>query len=45
MYYNRKPTDSFSGLIEAGGTIRWLLDFVKNHEDLDFQIGKNNVEE
>ena len=45
MYYNRKLSDSFSRLIEPGGELRWLFDFVKNQEDLDFQIGRNNAQE
>ena len=45
MYYNRKLTDSFSALIEPAGALRWLFDFVKNHPDLDFQIGKNKAPE
>jgi hypothetical protein len=45
MYYNRKLTDSFSALIEPGGALRWLFDFVKNRPDLDFQIGKNKTPE
>jgi hypothetical protein len=45
MYYNRTLTDSFSALIEPGGALRWLFDFVKNHPDLDFQIGRNKTPE
>jgi len=45
MYYNRKISDSFSKLLENGGELRWLFDFVKNHQELDFLIGKNNSKE
>ena len=45
MYYNRKISDSFSKLIENGGELRWLFDYVKHREDLDFLIGKNNSTE
>ena len=45
MYYNRKISDSFAKLIEKGGKLRWVFDFVKNHPDLDFLIGKNNSKE
>ncbi len=45
MYYNRKISDSFAVLIEQDGKLRWLFDFVKNREDLDFLIGKNNSKE
>lgn len=45
MYYNRKISDSFSKLIENGGELRWLFDFVKTHTELDFLIGKNNSKE
>jgi hypothetical protein len=41
MYYNRKISNSFSELIEKGGKLRWLFDFVKTRDDLDFLIGKN----
>lgn len=41
MYYNRKISDSFSKLIESKGSLRWLFDFVQQHQDLDFLIGKN----
>lgn len=45
MYYNRILSDSFSSLIEPNGKIRWLFEFVKNHNDLDFLLGKNNNKE
>ena len=45
MYYNRKISDSFSKLIENNGELRWLFGFVKNHDELDFLIGKNNSTE
>lgn len=45
MYYNRELTDSFSNLIEEGGNLRWLFDFVKRQESLDFLIGKNKYKE
>lgn len=45
MYYNRKISNSFSALIEKGGELRWLFEFVKTQDDLDFLIGKNNSKE
>tara|TARA_Y100000294_G_scaffold138903_1_gene132328 strand:- start:531 stop:977 length:447 start_codon:yes stop_codon:yes gene_type:complete len=45
MYYNRKLTDAFSSLIEKNGSFRWLYNYVKEHEELDFLIGKNNSTE
>lgn len=45
MYYNRKISNPFSALIEISGKLRWLFDFVKNRDDLDFLIGKNNSKE
>lgn len=45
MYYNRKISNTFSKLIENGGELRWLFDFVINHKELDFLIGKNNSKE
>ena len=45
MYYNRTISDPFSKLIEDGGSLRWLFDFVKEREDLDFLIGKTKSNE
>lgn len=45
MYYNRTISKSFSALIEDEGELRWLFDFVKNRNDLDFLIGKNTSKE
>lgn len=45
MYYNRKIAESFSKLLEVGGELRWLFNFVKQHKELDFLIGKNNAME
>ena len=45
MYYNRTLTQPFSQLFEQGGAFRWLFDYVKDSEDLDFQIGKSKSRE
>jgi len=45
MYYNRTISKEFASLLENGGELRWLFDFVKNHKELDFLIGKNNSKE
>jgi len=45
MYYNRTISKEFASLLENGGELRWLFDFVKNHRELDFLIGKNNSKE
>ena len=45
MYYNRTLSKELSALLETGGELRWLFDFVKNHPDLDFLVGKNNSKE
>lgn len=45
MYYNRTISNSFSILLEKGGALEWLFQFVKNREDLDFLIGKNTSKE
>lgn len=45
MYYNRTISKEFSSLLETGCELRWLFDFVKNHKELDFLIGKNNSKE
>jgi hypothetical protein len=41
MYYNRTISKELASLLETGGELRWLFDFVKNHNELDFLIGKN----
>lgn len=45
MYYNRTISKGLANLLENGGELRWLFDFVKNHKELDFLIGKNNSKE
>lgn len=45
MYYNRTISAELSALLENGGELRWLFDFVKNHKELDFLIGKNKSKE
>jgi hypothetical protein len=45
MYYNRTISDSFSELIREGGALRWLFDYVKGREDLDFLVGRNDSTE
>lgn len=45
MYYNRTLSASFSRLLEKGGELRWLFDFVVQHDYLDFQIGKSKTKE
>lgn len=45
MYYNRTLTKDFEQLLTADDKLRWLFDFVKNHEDLDFLVGRNKSKE
>lgn len=45
MYYNRTISKELASLLEKSGELRWLFDFVKNHSELDFLIGKNNSKE
>jgi hypothetical protein len=45
MYYNRVLTGDFAKLLENGRELRWLFDFVLQHEELDFQIGKSSSKE
>ncbi len=45
MYYNRTISKNFSELIEDGGKLRWLFDYVNERDELDFLIGKNNNSE
>ncbi|MDF1518793.1 MAG: hypothetical protein P1P79_12685, partial [Lutibacter sp.] len=45
MYYNRTISKGLASLLETGGELRWLFEFVKNHKELDFLIGKNSSKE
>lgn len=45
MYYDRTLTESFADLLKIGGGLRWLFEYVKNNEELDFLIGKNKSKE
>ena len=45
MYYDRTLSDGFANLLEENGKLRWLFEFVKNREELDFLIGKNDSKE
>jgi len=45
MYYNRTLSPDFSKLISPEGSLRWLFNFIKAREDLDFLIGKNKSKE
>jgi hypothetical protein len=42
MYYDRTLKNGFATLLEKGGALRWLFEFVRNHEELDFLIGRNS---
>ena len=44
MYYDR-TLEKLAYLIEKDGPLRWLFDYVKNNEDLDLLVGKNNQKE
>lgn len=44
MYYDRK-LEKLAYLIEKGGPLRWLFDYVKNNKELDFLVGKNYQKE
>lgn len=41
MYYNRTVDTEFSALLEQGGNLRWLYEYVKGKDCLDFLIGKS----
>lgn len=45
MYYDRTVSDAFIKIIKQGGELKWLFDFVKENDCLDFLIGKNNSKE
>lgn len=42
MYYDRTLEENFSRLLQINGQLRWLFDYVKKNQDLDFLTGKNN---
>lgn len=44
MYYNR-TLENMESVLVPGGSLRWLFDFVKEHEELDFQVGRNKTDE
>lgn len=41
MYYDRVIRDETVSLINKNGPFCWLIDYVKNRADLDFQTGSN----
>lgn len=41
IYYDRLLPSKMSQLIAPKGELRWLVDFVKENEDLDFLVGSN----
>lgn len=44
-YYNRTMSPKLEDLLkEQGGQYHWMIDYVKNHRELDFQTGSNNVD-
>jgi hypothetical protein len=45
MYYDRKLSESFATLLEKNGKLRWLFEYVKRNNELDFLIGRNNSKE
>lgn len=40
MYYDRVISENLAKTLAKDGTLSWLLDYVKKHEDLDILIGK-----
>ncbi|MCG6535636.1 MAG: hypothetical protein L7F78_13300, partial [Syntrophales bacterium LBB04] len=45
MYYDRTLSPSLANLISPDGQLRWLFEFVKSHNDLDFLLQKNKSKE
>lgn len=45
MYYNRTISTDLAKLISPDGQLRWLFEFVKSRNDLDFLIQKNKSKE
>lgn len=42
MYYNRTLIPEYEIMLKKNGALRWLFDFVKDREDLDFLTGRRN---
>ncbi len=43
-YYNRTMSSKLEDLFkEAGGKFHWMIQYVKDHSELDFQTGSNNT--
>lgn len=45
MYYDRTLSREFAQILMEGGKLRWLLNYVKVHPELDFGIVKSNGKE
>jgi hypothetical protein len=45
MYYDRTISKPLAKLISPDGKLRWLFEFVKSRNDLDFLIQKNKSKE
>ena len=45
MYYNRALSPDFAQWLKKDGKLKWLFNFVKKREDLDFLVGKNKDKE
>lgn len=41
-YFNRILNDHAAKLIKTGGSLSWLIDYLKRRNDLDFQTGSDN---
>jgi len=41
VYYHRILRDDFARLFMEGGELRWMVDYVREYEDLDFQVRRN----
>ena len=41
MYYNRVIPNEFAQIIMKDGALRWLVNYVKDHDELDLLIGKD----
>lgn len=44
LYYARLLRGDFAELFMEGGPLRWLVDYVKEHPDLDFQVRRNKLQ-
>jgi hypothetical protein len=43
MYYNRVIPYEFAQIIMVGGSLHWLVDYVKEHNELKQEVSRQRV--